>query len=174
MYVYRFINNNNTIIYVGKANNINIRISQHFSNAGHLLQECYAEVERIEYIELPTKIDMDIKELYYINKWKPKYNIINKQEEELGLIINDCDIWIVYTTKFEKYKQLLDLNSEKFTFSIPIKQEAFSKRLVANVTKTQKTFVQEMSKKFENESSFVRFMIDRFMEDVEFIETIEN
>lgn len=58
----------------------------------------------------------------------------------------------------------------KSTFQIPSKSEPFSKRLVANVTPSQKLFVQEMSKKFENESSFVRFMIQRFMEDIEITE----
>lgn len=58
----------------------------------------------------------------------------------------------------------------KSTFQIPSKTEPFSKRLVANVTPSQKLFVQEMSKKFENESSFVRFMIQRFMEDIEITE----
>jgi len=58
----------------------------------------------------------------------------------------------------------------KLTYQIPSKSEPFSKRLVANVTPSQKLFVQEMSKKFENESAFVRFMISRFMEDIDFKE----
>jgi len=58
----------------------------------------------------------------------------------------------------------------KYSVQIPIKNEKFSSRLVANVTKKQKTFVQEMSKKFENESSFVRFMISSFMKDIDFKE----
>lgn len=168
MYIYRYLNTNGKIIYVGKTQNINNRQSQHFGSTGHLPHECYAEVEKIEYIKSPTKIDMDIKELYYINKWKPKYNIINKQKEELSLLIDESeDIWIVFNTKAEKYKQLINLNGEKFTFEVPIKQELFSKRLVANVTPSQKAFVQQISKKFENESSFVRFMIDRFIEDID-------
>lgn len=51
----------------------------------------------------------------------------------------------------------------KLTMQAPSKGEPFSKRLVANVTPTQKLFVQKMSKKFENESAFVRFMLDQFM-----------
>jgi len=55
--------------------------------------------------------------------------------------------------------------STKLIYQIPSKGEKYNKRLVANVTQSQKTFVQEMSKKFSNESEFVRFMIDRFMSD---------
>ncbi len=175
MYVYRYLNINNEIIYVGKTLNMNNRQSQHFGSNGHLSQECYAEVNKVEYIKLPTKIDMDIKELYYINKWKPTYNIKDKQQEELELIIDESkDIWFPFYTKSEKYQQLINLNNEKFTFKIPTKQENFSKRLVANVTPSQKAFVQKISKKFDNESSFVRFMIDRFIEDIDFIESAEN
>lgn len=61
-------------------------------------------------------------------------------------------------------------SSNKMTYQIPIKHESFSKRLVANVTPSQKIFVQEISKKFENESSFVRFMISSFMKDIDFKE----
>ena len=172
-YVYRFLNKNNQVIYVGKTINLENRISKHFSVTGHLSRECYSEVKIIEYIDLPTKIDMDIKELYYINKYKPKYNIINKQDGRLELSICE-DFWTTFNTKSERYKQILDLNSEKFTFEIPAKQELFNNRLVANVTKSQKAFVQNMSKRFDNESSFVRFMLDRFIEDIDFTETIEN
>lgn len=55
----------------------------------------------------------------------------------------------------------------RLTYQIPTASEPFSKRLVANVTPTQKAFVQEMSKKFENESTFVRFMLDKFMKDID-------
>lgn len=58
-------------------------------------------------------------------------------------------------------------DTTKISFQIPNKVEPFSKRLVANVTPSQKLFVQKMSKKFENESAFVRFMLDRFMKDID-------
>ena len=114
MYVYRYLNAFGKIIYVGKTNNMNNRQSQHFSSTGHLPQECYAEVDKIEYIKLPTKIDMDIKELYYINKWKPKYNIKDKQEETLDLMINEIDDnWIKFNTKNEKYIETLQSELRK-------------------------------------------------------------
>ena len=56
--------------------------------------------------------------------------------------------------------------NNKLTYLIPTKNEPYNQRLVANVTQTQKSFVQEMSKKFGNESEFVRFMLDKFIQDV--------
>ena len=63
------------------------------------------------------------------------------------------------------------MSTTKLTYQIPAKQELFNQRLVANVTLEQKSFVQEMSKKFGTESEFIRFILDRFMEkDIIFTE----
>ena len=47
-YVYRFLNSEGKIIYIGKTVNIKNRMQQHFSK-GHLPAECYRNVARIEY-----------------------------------------------------------------------------------------------------------------------------
>lgn len=54
----------------------------------------------------------------------------------------------------------------KYTIETPEKTELYNDRLVANVTKRQKKYIKEMAKKFENESDFVRFMINYFMNNV--------
>jgi len=102
--------------------------------------------------------------------------LINSQSSALSSVLNsnnaptqDIDLSIIK----DSIKDTV-VNTEqpisKLTYQIPSKSEPFSKRLVANVTPSQKIFVQEMSKKFENESAFVRFMISRFMEDIQFKE----
>lgn len=68
--VYRFLNNNNEIIYIGKTKNLNTRISNHI----HLDPICYSEMTKIEYIEFNTFDDIDFAERYYIMKLNPKYN----------------------------------------------------------------------------------------------------
>jgi len=66
-FVYKFIDSKDEVIYVGKTKvGIRNRINQHFSNSGHLSKECYRQVQRIEYQTIPNKLEMDIKELYYI------------------------------------------------------------------------------------------------------------
>jgi excinuclease UvrABC nuclease subunit len=94
-YVYRFINENGAIIYVGKTSDIVKRINQHFSENGHLPSVCYSSVASVECIELKSKIDMDIRELYFINKWKPMYNQKDKQKEDMNVILDESkDYWI--------------------------------------------------------------------------------
>ena len=57
-YVYRFLNNKNEIIYVGKSVNFINRMKQHFGSNGHLPKECYDNVDKIEYIESPLNINI--------------------------------------------------------------------------------------------------------------------
>jgi len=57
--------------------------------------------------------------------------------------------------------------TNKYTVEMPDKTELFDERLVSNVTKSQKKYVKDMGKKFENESAFVRYMIDYFRKNIE-------
>lgn len=96
-YVYRFLDSRGVIIYVGRTRTkISTRMGQHFGRNGHLSVECYGLVYQIDYLEIESKIEMYIKELYYIDKWKPEYNEINKYEEESGMVIESEDKWVQY------------------------------------------------------------------------------
>jgi hypothetical protein len=57
--------------------------------------------------------------------------------------------------------------TNKYTVETPVKSELVSERLVANVTKSQKKYIKDTAKKFENESEFVRYMIDYFRKNIE-------
>ncbi|MFU8692740.1 GIY-YIG nuclease family protein (plasmid) [Rossellomorea sp. FS2] len=52
-YLYRFINKEEQIIYIGRTNHLNARLmSQHFTAQGHLSPECYEECAKVEYAEV--------------------------------------------------------------------------------------------------------------------------
>ena len=70
MYVYKFLNKENEIIYIGKAKSIKSRLSGH----SHLEEECYKEISYIEYCKLNNSNESSIYERYLINKHSPKYN----------------------------------------------------------------------------------------------------
>lgn len=94
-YTYRFINSSNEIIYVGyTGQRLDTRIMQHFEK-GHLSKKCYSEIARIEYIQYKTKADAQIMEVYYINKYKPKYNKLNKQTDVMNLQLEEKE-WKLY------------------------------------------------------------------------------
>ncbi len=72
-YVYRFLNNEDEVIYVGRTNNLKNRIDNTHFTSGHLETSCYVETCKIEYIEV-SEIDSYLYEIYLINRFKPRYN----------------------------------------------------------------------------------------------------
>lgn len=95
--VYRFLNINNEIIYVGKS----IGIRQRLKNHKHLPKECYEETKKIEVVFLPTQKDMNLAEIYYISKFSPKYN---KNYNVEGEVIN-IPIPYLDELKWEKFEE---------------------------------------------------------------------
>jgi hypothetical protein len=166
-YVYRFINENSKIIYVGKTKRIiKQRLDEHFSTSGHLPKECYSQVKKIEYIEILSKVDMDIKELYYINKWIPIYNDKDKYEEEFSIVIDENEKWIEYNrneficeniglnvTEFdpERYKwrqtkkQIEQLHEDKV-------------KLIRNLDYDIKTWAKSLQKKPISLSDYIKYV----------------
>lgn len=99
MYVYRFLNKENEIIYIGKTKELNKRLSNH----SHLSKECYSEIKYIEYIKLLNYDEMSIYERYYINKFNPKYNIQSKNNSEFRFELPNIK-WVKWADiKIEKY-----------------------------------------------------------------------
>lgn len=94
-YVYRFLDSEGCVIYVGRTVDLKLRMSQHFSDRGHLPRECYNSVARIEFITCKTYLDMKIKELYYIGKCQPQFNIADKSEVTV-ILDETTDVWESY------------------------------------------------------------------------------
>lgn len=112
-YVYRFLNEDNKVIYVGRTMNVASRMTTHFSKRGHLPSGCYEQVKRIDYLTLKTKNDMKIKELYYIGKYMPEFNTQDKYN--VSIVTDELsDAWIVFDkTEYESYiNEIKNLQSE--------------------------------------------------------------
>ena len=95
-YTYRFVDANENVIYVGyTGQTMAKRISQHFTK-GHLPKKCYKSIARIDYIKWDSKSDAQVMEVYYINKYHPKFNKLDKQGDRLNIQIEDEKEWKVY------------------------------------------------------------------------------
>lgn len=96
--VYKFINADEEIIYIGKAKSLESRLNSHRNNP-HLDENVYKEVKRIEYITYPTYMDAGIMERVFISYYQPKYNTEFTQEGE-QTIVNTSQIesadWKLY------------------------------------------------------------------------------
>ena len=95
-YTYRFVDANENIIYVGyTGQSMAKRIGQHFEK-GHLPKKCYKSIARIECIKWETKSDAQVMEVYFINKYHPIYNKLDKQNDHLNIQVTDEKEWEVY------------------------------------------------------------------------------
>lgn len=101
-FVYRFLNKDGTVIYVGKTINLKQRFSQH----EHLTED----VKKIEYISCDLLADMAWKEIYYINLFYNKLSTNVSDVYEGGVTdLKINDIWKEY--KIEDIKN--DYNNDE-------------------------------------------------------------
>ena len=95
-YTYRFVDANENIIYVGyTGQSMAKRIGQHFEK-GHLPKKAYKSIARIDCIKWETKSDAQVMEVYFINKYHPIYNKLDKQNDHLNIQVTDEKEWEVY------------------------------------------------------------------------------
>ena len=106
--VYRFLNKDGEVIYIGKAKNLENRIKSH----EHLPKECYLERYKIEYCTFETEDDMDFAERYFIPKYNPKYNTVLKDKSITFEIseLNNVE-WML----FKEYKKETSLTVEELS-----------------------------------------------------------
>jgi excinuclease UvrABC nuclease subunit/DNA-binding Xre family transcriptional regulator len=100
-YIYRFINQEGEVIYIGRTNNLENRLErQHFTKNGHLPQECYAECSKVEYAEVKTANEVRIYEIYYIAKYRPKFNVTYNEEGEMSFKLPELE-WFEFERTVE-------------------------------------------------------------------------
>lgn len=124
--IYRFLNDNNEIIYIGKAKNLKQRLSSHT----HLPEGCYDEVKEIEFIMFDTEDDMDFAERYYIPKYNPIYNTI-WSERKITLSIPDLDNkhWLKYTNDKDIEIQILKLEGKWTEPKVLVTKEDYDREI---------------------------------------------
>lgn len=91
-FVYRFLNADGNVLYVGKSTNLYNRMFGHF-RTGHLHPDVYESVERIEYIVLNSQREMNSKEMYYIQEFNPTHNTVKNNHVAQ---VDELDEWINY------------------------------------------------------------------------------
>lgn len=115
-YVYRFKDIYDNVIYwyIGyTGQTLNERMNQHFTK-GHLSQECYSSVAKIEYQQYKTKADAQIIETIMINKYKPRFNKLNKQTDNITFDLGDEREWKIYRV-FKVKEDTYKGNNKRFS-----------------------------------------------------------
>lgn len=76
--VYQFINEEGTILYVGKAKSLKNRVSSYFNAAGQVMNKTRVMVRnshRLDYIIVDSEQDALLLENTLIKKYQPRYNV---------------------------------------------------------------------------------------------------
>ena len=113
-YVYRFRHFiTNEVIYVGKTKrDIKKRMDEHFGIKGHLSKKCYSKVGKIEYLKVNSDADARLVEQYMINRYKPRYNVDGKANDNhafkfnLFMGLNYLGRWKLYERKRHSFFKL--------------------------------------------------------------------
>lgn len=82
-YVYRFLDKNGKPIYVGRTKNLKDRMAKHFLSRKKDIVKRNKITEKIEYLTFDKNTYSAIYEIFFINLWKPEFNIDSKYNEEI-------------------------------------------------------------------------------------------
>jgi len=81
--IYKYLDNNGKIIYVGKAKNLKKRVSSYFvkNHSSYKTNILVKNIRKIEYIVVETESDALLLENTLIKELQPKYNVLLKDDK---------------------------------------------------------------------------------------------
>lgn len=82
--IYQFFNQNDTIIYIGKAKSLKKRVYSYFSKEKHnypKINILVRQIKNIKWIVVDTETDALLLENNLIKKYQPKYNVMLKDDK---------------------------------------------------------------------------------------------
>lgn len=87
--IYKYFDDQNELIYVGKAKNIRKRVSSYFTKTftGYKTHELVKRIERIEFTIVDSEQDAFLLENSLIKQFQPRYNINLKDDKTYPYIV---------------------------------------------------------------------------------------
>ena len=103
--VYKFYNQDDVLIYIGKAKSIKKRVSSYFSKSAGINRKTLrlvSEIVKIDYTVSNTEFDALLLENNFIKQNQPKYNILLKDDKTFPYIciLKERFPRIIYTRKY--------------------------------------------------------------------------
>lgn len=86
--VYKMLNSNGQILYIGKAKRLKTRVSQYFNKnkRSNRVNVMLSHVAKIDYIIVNSEIEALVLENNLIKKYKPPYNVLLKDDKSYAYI----------------------------------------------------------------------------------------
>ena len=81
--VYQFFGKEDKVIYIGKAKNLKRRVGSYFNKVhdNNKTSILVKKIHRMEHIVVPSEVDALLLENSLIKKYRPKYNILLKDDK---------------------------------------------------------------------------------------------
>lgn len=91
--VYKMLDKQKNIIYIGKANNLKKRVSSYFSKSNHSLKNkrLISMIDDIDYQITSNEQDALLLENNLIKEFKPKYNILLRDDKSYPFIFSNTN-----------------------------------------------------------------------------------
>lgn len=101
--VYKFLNNQNTLIYVGKAKDLRKRVASYFTSSrqhSRKTKKLVSEIKDIEFVITGSEFDALLLENNLIKTNQPKYNILLKDDKSFPyLCVTNQRFPRIYSTR---------------------------------------------------------------------------
>lgn len=137
-YVYKFLDVDNNILYIGKTADIKERMYQHFGKFSHLPKECYEKVCKIEYLEINDSVDATVVEKFLINKFCPKFNSNYVDTNIIYSLKNENFVWKTYNRNSCMNHRYTTYNSSKLLIARKRLENGWTQQDVADMIGTTK------------------------------------
>lgn len=87
--VYRMMNGDGDVLYVGKAKSLKNRVSSYAKSGGHSnrIMRMIAETQRMEFVVTATETEALLLEANLIKQLKPRYNVILRDDKSFPYIL---------------------------------------------------------------------------------------
>lgn len=86
--IYKYMDENNEIMYIGKAKDLKKRVSSYFTKTDHTyrIQRMINMTRKVEFVIVNTEQDAFLLENSLIKKYQPKYNVMLKDDKTYPFI----------------------------------------------------------------------------------------
>ncbi|XLQ20543.1 MAG: GIY-YIG nuclease family protein [Candidatus Moraniibacteriota bacterium] len=109
--MYKFLDVQKTVLYVGKATSLRDRVRQYFSGQdtrGERIERLVLESSDVEIVETDSVIEALLLEAELIKQYQPKYNIEGKDDKSFSYFVITYEefarVLIMHKTDFDKEK----------------------------------------------------------------------
>ena len=101
-FVYKLLDENYNVLYVGKTWDLKRRIHQHMNpNSSMFSKEDINKIKYVGYLFLKSEIQSDLREIYYINEYRPPFNKqynYEYEDRDVGIELRELE-WTIINIK---------------------------------------------------------------------------